>query len=50
LVLLGKRDTYDEQLAVLKEILPKAKGKKLEIDIKDYTEGQDKNIIAKRRR
>lgn len=45
-ILLGKRDVYDEQIAELKNILPKAKGKKIKIDMKNFTEGQDK-IIAK---
>lgn len=45
-VLLGKRDTYDEQMAELKNLLPKAAGKKLKIDMKEYTEEQ-KKIIAK---
>ncbi|MFV0342241.1 MAG: cell division protein FtsQ/DivIB [Anaerocolumna sp.] len=44
-VLLGKRETYDEQLAELMEILPKADN--LIIDMKDYEEGQDKNIIGR---
>lgn len=43
-ILLGKRDAYDEQLAELKDILPKAD--KLLIDLKDFTEG-DKKIVAK---
>jgi cell division protein FtsQ len=45
-VFLGKRDTYDEQLAELKNLLPSAEGKKLILDMKNFTEGQDK-IIAK---
>ncbi|MDF2587456.1 MAG: hypothetical protein K0S41_1297 [Anaerocolumna sp.] len=45
-VLLGKRDTYDEQIAELKDLLPSARGKKLIIDMVDFKEGQDK-IIAK---
>lgn len=45
-VLLGKRETYDEQLAVLKNLLPTAKGRKLCIDLSNFTEDQDK-IIAK---
>lgn len=45
-ILLGKRETYDEQLAELKDILPKAKGKKLLFDMKEYKEGQEE-IIAK---
>ncbi len=45
-ILLGKRETYDEQLAELKDILPKAEGKKLLFDMKEYKEGQEE-IIAK---
>jgi cell division protein FtsQ len=45
-ILLGKRDTYDEQLAELKGILPLAKGQKIEINLKDFTEGQEKDIVA----
>ncbi len=45
-ILLGKRDTYDEQIAELKNLLPKAEGQKLTLDMKDFTEGQDE-IIAR---
>jgi cell division protein FtsQ len=45
-ILLGKRDVYDEQIAELKNILPKAIGKRIVIDMNNFTEGQDK-IIAK---
>lgn len=45
-VFLGKRETYDEQLAVLKSLLASAEGRKLSIDLSGYTEDQDK-IIAK---
>lgn len=47
-VLLGKRDTYDEQIAELKNLIPKSIGKNLTIDMKNFTEGQDR-IIAKPR-
>lgn len=47
-ILLGKRDTYDEQLAELKNLLPNAKGKKIILDMQDFKEGQDR-IIAKPR-
>lgn len=47
-VLLGKRDTYDEQIAELKNLIPNAEGKKLTLDMKNFTEGQDR-IIAKPR-
>ena len=48
-VLLGKRDTYDEQMAELKNLLPSspaADGKKLLINMKDFVEGQEK-IVAR---
>lgn len=45
-VLLGKRDTYDEQIAELKSLIPNAENKKLVIDLRTFTEGQDK-VIAK---
>ncbi len=45
-ILLGKRDTYDEQIAELKNLLPNAEGTKLTLDMKDFTEGQD-GIIAR---
>lgn len=44
-ILLGKRDTYDEQIAELKNLLPKAKGQKILLDMKNFTEGQER-IIA----
>jgi cell division protein FtsQ len=47
-ILLGKRDTYDEQLAELKNLLPKAKGKKIILDMQDFKEGQDR-VIGKLR-
>lgn len=43
---LGKRDAYDEQLAELKTLLPKAQGKKINIDMRDFTEGKDQ-VVAK---
>lgn len=45
-VLLGKKTSYDEQIAELKNLLPSAKIKKITIDMTTYKEGQDK-IIAK---
>ncbi len=48
-VLLGKRNTYDEQIAELKNLLPKAPKEKLTLDMKNFTEGQ-KRIIAKPRK
>jgi cell division protein FtsQ len=45
-ILLGKRDTYDEQIAELKNLLPSAEGQKIILDLKNFEEGQDK-IIAK---
>lgn len=45
-ILLGKRDTYDEQMADLKTLLPTARGKKLLIDMKNFVEGQEK-IVAR---
>lgn len=45
-VLLGKRDTYDEQLAELKNLLPKALDNKWEIDMSKFNEG-DEEIIAR---
>jgi len=45
-VLLGKRDTYDEQIAELKNLLPKAPNERLILDMSNFTEGQDR-IIAK---
>lgn len=49
IVLLGKRDSYDEQIANLKGLLPtvpQKNGKILSIDLKNYMEGQEK-IVAK---
>lgn len=43
-IFLGKRDSYDEQLAELKNLLPTAKGKKLIIDMENFEEGQKKTI------
>lgn len=48
-VLLGKRNTYDEQIAELKNLLPMAPNKKLTLDMRNFTEGQDR-IIAKPRK
>lgn len=45
-ILLGKRETYDEQIAELTSMIAKADNKKLIIDMKNFTEGQDR-IIAK---
>jgi len=45
-VLLGKRDTYDEQIAELKNIIPNTGGGKMTINMKNFTEGQDR-IFAK---
>ncbi len=45
-VLLGKRTTYDEQIAELKNLLPSAKGKKIVLDMTDFAYGKDR-IIAK---
>lgn len=45
-VLLGKKSTYDEPLAELKNILKEAKGKSLTIDMRDYTR-ETKDVIAK---
>lgn len=45
-ILLGNRDTYDEQMAQLETILPKADGKRLLIDMKNFVVGQEK-IVAK---
>jgi hypothetical protein len=41
-VLLGKRDTYDEQIAELKNLLPSAGNKNITLDMTDYQEGQEK--------
>lgn len=45
-VLLGKKDFYDEQLGTLKEVLQKAEGRKLSIDMRNYSKNNTK-IIAK---
>ncbi len=45
-ILLGKRNTYDVQIAELQNLLPKAEGKKLLLDMKDFEERQEE-IIAK---
>lgn len=45
-ILLGKRTTYDEQIAELENLLPSAKGKKIVLDMTNFEEGQDR-IIAK---
>jgi len=44
-ILLGKQVTYDEALSELKNILLKANGMKLTIDMRDYVKGKD-TIIA----
>lgn len=38
-VLLGKRDNYDEIIAVLRSVLASAEGRKLRIDMSNYEEG-----------
>lgn len=45
-ILLGKKSTYDEPLAELKNILLEAEGMKLRIDMRNYVKGTD-SIIAK---
>ena len=40
-ILLGKRSTYDEALSELKNMLPKAKGMSLTIDMRDFVPGTD---------
>ncbi len=45
-ILLGKRQTYDEQIAELKNLLTVAKGKKIVLDMTTFTKEQSK-IIAK---
>lgn len=45
-IYLGQRDTYDEQMADLKNLLPTAEGKRLLINMKEFVEGQE-NIVAK---
>lgn len=46
---LGKKDMYDEQIAELSKLLPKAKKKKLKgvLDMENFEEGQDKIIFQK---
>lgn len=46
-IMLGKRDTYDEQISELKNILPKAKGLKGYFNMRNFTDGQDKIIFIK---
>ncbi|MGB8455752.1 MAG: cell division protein FtsQ [Anaerocolumna sp.] len=43
-ILLGKRDTYDEQIAELQNLLPNAEGKKITLDMKEFKEGQNEII------
>ncbi len=38
-VLLGKKDNYDESMAVLKSVLASAEGRKLRIDMRYYEDG-----------
>ncbi len=40
-VLLGKKNTYDEELSELKDLLPKAKGLNLSIDLRNYRKGKE---------
>lgn len=44
-ILLGKRDTYDVQIAALKSVLRSAEGMKLSFDMRNYTE-KNTDIIA----
>ena len=46
-VSLGKRDMYDEQIAELSKLLPKAIKKKLkgELDMENFQEGQERSIF-----
>ena len=46
-ILLGKRDSYDEQIAELSELLPKARKKKLKgtLDMESFWEGQEQIIF-----
>ncbi|MBE5961498.1 MAG: cell division protein FtsQ [Lachnospiraceae bacterium] len=44
-ILLGKRDTYDVQIAALKSVLKSAEGMKLSFDMRNYTE-KNTDIIA----
>ncbi len=45
-VLLGKKDTYDESLAELKNILKEAEGMEILLDMRNYVKGID-SFIAK---
>ena len=45
-ILLGKKSTYDEPLSELKNILDKAEGMKITIDMRNYVKGKD-DIIGK---
>lgn len=45
-VLLGKRDTYDEQIAALKSVLESSDSKKYSFDMRTYTQ-KDTTITAK---
>ena len=46
-ILLGKRDSYDEQIAELSKLLPKARKKKLKgtLDMESFWEGQEQIIF-----
>lgn len=48
-VKLGKKDMYDEQIAELSKLLPKAKKKKLKgvLNMENFEEGQEKIIFQK---
>ena len=48
-VLLGKKSTYDEALAELKNILEEAKGMEITIDMRNYVKGTH-NIIGKQKK
>jgi cell division protein FtsQ len=48
-VLLGKKSTYDEALAELKNILKEADGMGITLDMRNYVEGTD-SIIAKQKK
>lgn len=43
---IGKRDTYDEQIAELQSIIPKANDEKIIIDLRSFKAGQDR-VIAR---
>jgi len=47
-ILLGKKNTYDETLSELKNILAEAKGMEITIDMRNYVKGEQ-NIIAKQK-